>query len=557
MLNRPYSRSLVWTQILAFVLSVTAPAVAQSVPASDQEPIVVAAASNTSKKKSSSTKTSKSSSSKKKTSSRKSSSSSSKKSEKKAKPTPTPAPPLTLETLPHRLDEIIKSAGSRSDWGVKIVHAESGQDLYGHSEDQHFIPASNRKIFTGALALDQLGPDFKFNSYLYRTGNVDPNGILQGNLVILPQGDPTFSNRVNGKVSRQHSADWIYKDWVDKAKAAGIREVSGDILIDASDWVWNDLQPRGWPDRVRQDRYAVVPGPLTVNENYVGIQLAPGKPGDTPKISFFPDADGYPVKMNAVSGTSGTPRIFRPNAGPIEISGTVSKSYGGAVPVDNPTLFAAAVFRDRLRDAGISLSGTARIVTRKGIVPPPTSETVIALYQSPRMADMVKVMNKESNNHYAEQLFVAISAAKTGKGGYTESLRLENELLQKAGIDTGNLQFGDGCGLSESNKVTPEQVTKLLNYMLQHPAAQAFVDSMAIGGVDGTLRGRMKGDSLQGKVYGKTGTINHVSTLSGYYFKAPGKTYTFSFLVNEIPGSTGGAKATQDRILATLARLQD
>lgn len=551
----PQWRPLMWIQVIALLIAAVSPTAAQSgAGTGSTEDAVVAATAGSSKKPASS-------SSKSKTTTKKSTSSSStskpaaKKSASSSEKSTPPAPPVpvTTETLPQRLASIANGAGS---WGVQVSHVESGKVLFGKGETKHFIPASNRKIFTGALALDQLGAEYKFRTFLYRTGNVDPSGTLQGNLVILPQGDPTFSNRVNGRSSGQHAADWIFRNWVEKVKEAGIKHVSGDILIDASDWVWNDLHPTGWPSRLIQDSYAVIPSPLTINENLMGIKVRPGAAGTPPKIEFFPPADGYPVKLTAVSGGEGSARIVRPATGPIEISGTVGKFTETAKPSDNPTLFAAAVFRHRLREAGINLGGTARIIMNRNVVPAPVSDTVIAYYDSPSMADMVKTMMKQSNNHFAEQLFVAVSAAKTGKGGYTESRRLENELLKKAGVDVRNVQFGDGCGLSESNQVTPEQTSKLLSYMLNHPTAQAFVDSMAIGGVDGTLRGRMQSEGLKGKVYAKTGFINQVSALSGYYFKAPGETFIFSILVNNIPGGPGGARAGQEQVLQVLSRLE-
>src|SRR6476661_8776688 len=105
---------------------------------------------------------------------------------------------------------------------------ETGQNLFDFQSDQGFIPASNRKLFTGALALDQLGPEFVFRTYLYYTGNIDANGTLNGNLVVVPSGDPTFSTTLY----KAANPDWVYRDWAAKVKAAGIRNVTGDMLVD-------------------------------------------------------------------------------------------------------------------------------------------------------------------------------------------------------------------------------------------------------------------------------------------------------------------------------------
>lgn len=462
---------------------------------------------------------------------------------------------LTLANLSPTLDAILSAAQRGGRWGVSVGIVETGQTLYESGVDRRYIPASNRKIFTCALALDQLGADYKLRSYLYRVGTVGPDGTLNGNLVVLPQGDPTFcDNRLTGT---NRPSDWVYQDWVEKVRSAGIKRVQGDLLIDCGDWNLADLQPKGWPARIRSDYYAVPPSPLTINENVIEVRVKPGAPGQPPLISFNPPAEGYPVQNRAVSAAKGgAARIERSSNGMIEVTGTAGRASSASIPCDNSALFAAAVLRTRLRDAGISVSGKTTLVTKRRSLPPPTAENVVAMYESPPLSELVKVMMKNSNNHFAEQIYVMVSALKLGRGSYTASRELEAGLLRRAGIDTRGIVCDDGSGLSERNAVTPTDVAKMLRFMTTHPAGRTYYESMAVGGRDGTLRRRMAGGPAEGRVHAKTGTINGVSCLSGYLALRPDRTLVFSFLVNDVRGGAGGMTAVQNRLCETLAVLQ-
>jgi D-alanyl-D-alanine carboxypeptidase/D-alanyl-D-alanine-endopeptidase (penicillin-binding protein 4) len=472
-----------------------------------------------------------------------------------------PAPAITTntaETLPAAIERVIAAARQASRWGIKVVELETGQPVFALNAGQRFIPASNRKLFTGALALDQLGPDFTYRTYLYHTGSVAPDGTLTGNLVIRPQGDPTFSNRLvrDAKVP----ADWIYRDWVAKAQAANIKAVTGELIVDCSDWDLGDLHPKGWSANIMQDDYAPQTSPLTLNDNLLQMIAKPGSSGSPAIIEFNPAARGFPVLNSSVTKPGKSSLSVRRNReGRIEVSGRISPDASsivlGEIPCDNPTLYAAAVFRQHLHQAGIMVQGNLRVLSRKNALPPPTTENVIAVYISPPMVEVVRTMMKHSNNHFAEQIYVSVSAIKKGAGGYRASKTIENEFLQRAGIDPATVNFEDGSGLSRMNMVSPDAVCALLKHMSTHPASQQFFDSLAIGGQDGTLRGRLRSENTIARVHAKTGFINSVICLSGYLDSKLQKKLIFSFLVNDIKTSTNVIKSAQDRLCELLTLL--
>ena len=162
-------------------------------------------------------------------------------------------------------------------------------------------------------------------------------------------------------------------------------------------------------------------------------------------------------------------------------------------------------------------------------------------------------MNKQSNNHFAEQVFVSVPAVRLGNGGYSAAKKLEAEFLARAGVV--NPQFEDGSGLSEMNRVSPDETVKLLAHMRAHPAAEAFFASLPVGGVDGTLRNRMKESTAMQRVHAKTGFINRVSCLSGYVALAPDSMIAFSFLVNDMTAAVSTVRETQDRLCQAISVL--
>lgn len=454
----------------------------------------------------------------------------------------------TVENIADKLQSVLDGSMRNSRWGVKVEITETGQPLFALNADEGLIPASNRKLFTGALALDQLGPDYTYKTYLYKTGTVDANGTLNGNLVIVPSGDPTFSKKLY-KVSRP---DWVYKDWAEKVKASGIKYITGDLLVDCSAWDMNDITPQGWPNRMLNDSYAPQTSPLTINENITNIILTPGKDGQPANVSFAPPATGYPVENKTVSGKPGGPLAKRVVNKHIEVRGGVSsKKTIWSLPIDRPTLYAAANFRHHLMDNDVPIQGSVRIITASNTLPGPTAQNTIAMVQSPKLIEIIDYMMKRSDNHMAEQIYVSVSHARLGKGSYSNSRRLEADLLRRAHVDPDGVHCYDGCGLSEANKVSASAVCRLLSFMQTHQFAKEYYECMAISGTDGTLRNRMS--SISGRVHAKTGTINQVKTLSGYIRLSEGKLLSFSFLVNKNTGSS--PSGTHDRLCRALARL--
>ena len=181
--------------------------------------------------------------------------------------------------------------------------------------------------------------------------------------------------------------------------------------------------------------------------------------------------------------------------------------------------------------------------------------TTFAVYRSPKLSEIIKVINKISNNLYAENLFLTIAKERHKEGNSEEAALAVQEILKKAGLNQEGLFMVDGSGLSRFNLITPHETVQLLSIMARSPHAEAFYNSLAIPGEEGTLKDRQKGTSVTAliNVRAKTGTMTHVRNLSGYVTTKNGELLAFSFLCNNynVPGNV--IDNLYDRILARLA----
>lgn len=463
---------------------------------------------------------------------------------------------ITLEVtgnVQRDIDRLLNRRTFRGvSFGVKVAGLENGKTLYERNADQEFTPASNTKLFTTATALEKLGPGFTFRTTLFRDGIVDSSGVLHGNLVIVGSGDPTLSSSF-----WEHPLG-LLEAWADSLRSQGIRAIAGDVIGEDATPVKqaagaDSLDEEGGWSTQRM-------GGLVFDENRVVVRAVPGSGvGDTASIDVQPPlgfaiknkvstiATRYVWKRERYRNKRGRLRTRRVKVVAGEVLDVamigdtlvVSGAVGNRSSVMTTQFYAAdpaknfaAVLTAVLRNKGIEVQGQpkSRIESASG---PRTSPLVrVAEYSSPPLAEFVKIINKESNNFYAECLLRAIGAevkgARTGQAG----LQAESEFLKEIGLDQA--YFVDGCGRSHGSSVSPADVLKLLRYMHTRTSWDAFYASLAVAGIDGTLRGRMTGAAQAlGNVHAKTGTIRGVSALSGYVLARNGKMFAFSILVND------------------------
>lgn len=455
---------------------------------------------------------------------------------------------------------------SDAEWAVLIYDIENDKPIFGWNEYKNMIPASNTKLYTTAAALDQLGPDFQYETHLISDGNI-ADGVLQGNLYVVGSGDPVIGGRYNdGNIVK------TFEDWADSLKALGIQKVAGDIIGDDDYFDDIPLGP-GWMWDDESYWYSAEVSALSLNDNTVDIIATGTREGQPARIHWEPSNTPYvTVFNNTVSvhpDSSGENNYSRRRANNIiDVSSEVpvDRTVTRYVTISNPTQYFVTVLSEVLERKGISIEGTALDVDRLSSKPDyAEANQRVAVHLSVPMSEIVKAINKPSHNLYADMVLKTLAAESSKtmgskqEGSWKGGIEQVKHTLAKAGADTSRTMLVDGSGLSRYNLVTADMTIDLLRYMWHHPDRQAFsafYESLPIGGVDGTLSGRYAAGSARGNVRAKTGTVSYASSLSGYVQSADGKPVAFSIMANHFSVPTSQVRATQDFIVEQLANMQ-
>lgn len=425
-------------------------------------------------------------------------------------------------------------------WGIVVRDARDGRVVLSRNADKNFLPASNLKLFTTAVALDRLGPTFRYTTRLYHFGEIRPDGTLTGDLVIRGSGDPTFGSEGHGDP---------LEDWAEALAEAGVRRVEGRIVGD--DDVFEDARyGEGWDvTHIATESYAPASGGLVWGDNLVNVQIAGTSPGQRP--TFESDPPGFATVTGDVVTRSGGGRLDVERTlgtDTFVLRGGVPSGYRGTlrVPVANPTLFAVHAFAEALKGAGIDVARAERVdVDDTDRKPRYDGAEPLRAYVSPTLDAIVERTNKESDNLYAEQLFRTFGGGTTAGGAD----RVE-AFVEAAGADAEGLYLADGSGLSRKDMVTPESLAALLRVMRTHPAGASFRSSLPEGGGAGsTLRNRLSGVPVRAK----TGSLLAVRCLAGYVDGPGGTPYVFVLMTNNYTTSGGRIAQAQDAIVRALA----
>jgi D-alanyl-D-alanine carboxypeptidase/D-alanyl-D-alanine-endopeptidase (penicillin-binding protein 4) len=445
---------------------------------------------------------------------------------------------------------------ANAHWGVAIQSLKNGELLYLHNENKGFMPASNMKLFTTAAALLKLGPNYIFNTRVYYSGTLSSDGVLQGDVIIRGCGDPTICERYAAG-----NATKVFQGWADSLAARGIRRVTGRIIGD-DNYFGDEILGAGWSWDYESDYYAAQISALSFNDNCMDIFFMPGDSLGAPSSFQLRPASKFVSVINKVitaDRDKGTTINYNRSRGGNKVfcTGTIfigEKEKHDWFSVENPTLFAADVFRDILKSEDIEVSGEATdIDDLNSYSYLADSDHELAGYSSPHLSEIVTTVNKVSQNLYAELLLRVVGKEIGGEGRASMGARVAKSDFTAMGIDTAQLEMVDGSGLSRLNLVTPMSVVKLLTYMRRFPGYEAFYNSLPIAGVDGTIRNRMVGTAAQGNVRAKTGYVDKARALSGYATTKDGEELAFSVIVNNYTVATALANQIQDAVCERLA----
>jgi D-alanyl-D-alanine carboxypeptidase/D-alanyl-D-alanine-endopeptidase (penicillin-binding protein 4) len=460
--------------------------------------------------------------------------------------------------LQRQLHQLLASPDlSNAFWGILVRSVDTGQIILAHNEDKSFVPASNVKLFTTAVALQELGPGFRYITEIYGSGEMDSEGTLTGSLIISGAGDPTISGRFNGG-----DIAGTFRDWADSLAIRGVEAIRGDIIGD--DDIFDDQAlGTGWSWDYQTQWYAAQVSGLSFNDNCIDIDILPGqREGQLADISLQPMTSYATVRNQLITCPSASEsdwEIYRqPETNRVEIRGQIPQDddgYHGWFTIHNPTLFAATVFKEVLQAEGIAVGGRAQDIDqleKESLTGYRQEWTKMGSYFSPALADIIKVINKRSQNLYAEQLLKTLGASIRGQGSFAGGIEVISAAISKMGIPQERFVMVDGSGLSRRNLVSPKDVVALLDYMAGQENFHLFRDSLPLAGVDGTLARRMADTSAENRIWAKTGTLDRASALSGYAYSLDEELLAFSVMVNHYTVPTSMVEDLQDSVCQLL-----
>lgn len=441
------------------------------------------------------------------------------------------ASPLLAQETPQQIAQsVLGGAGPGTRFGVVVVD-DQGREVVSIDPEGRYIPASNTKLFTTAAAFWKLGemdqPDQLGGASVWLV----PGKGKVPSVELVGRGDARLSSAPDCKVAcLAQLADAI---------AANTRKVH-DVIGDDTRFLdqrwslgmsWNNIPTRSGTGI----------SALTLDDNEVKAVVTPGPAGKPPTVTL-PAYFAVENTAQTIAAEPSTLSIDRmPGSRIVQVSGTLSVTAPkiGTLGIDDPADYAAWKLAEMLKARGVKVYG--KVAARHRIDPqagamadrPPPLDTVLP----PPLAEDLTRINKESQNLHAELLLRRVGLASGGmadasvEGGQ----KVITAMLTEAGLKPHQFSFSDGSGMSSYNRIAPRGAVAFLRWTQGQPWGAKFRETLPVGGVDGTLAGRFRGTSLQGRIFAKTGTINATNALAGWFTGKSGRTYTFAAYANDVP----------------------
>ena len=455
-----------------------------------------------------------------------------------------PATRADVERFRLRAEAALSAAGpDKGVWGVLVSDAATGEVLYARNPDEYFMPASDAKLFTTALALATLGPDYRVRTTVASGGAVDANGVLNGDLALIGRGDANLSNRkfpYDKKEEREGPPEKVLAEFAGAVAAHGVKEITGDVIADDS-MFQHEKVPSGWLVDDILWSYGAAVSAIVVNDNTFTLDLRPGvREGDPARSDAGLAAEFYTVENTVLTAAPGSEEqlAVARDAGSrlLHVSGTMplgAQTRRLTIAIEDPAEYTASLLARLLEGRGIRIDGKARArhaEDRSGDTA--ASQIVLAEHTSVPLSDEIRLTNKNSENVHAELLLLLAAHEKAGARNYEDALKFASEFFRAAGIADGDVVLSDGSGLSRKDLVTPRAIVQLLRYAATQPWGELYRSTLPVAGEDGTLSERMKNTPAAARVFAKTGTIGHGNALSGYATTVRGERLLFSILGN-------------------------
>ena len=441
------------------------------------------------------------------------------------------------EALPAPVSQALKDAGiPLRSVSVVVQAVDSSPPLIRHNAQAAMNPASTMKLITTYAGLDLLGP-----AYTWKTealSNTTPaNGVLSGNLYLRGSGDPRLALEQFWLLLRQ-------------LHARGITRIDGDLVLDRSAFALPPHDPAAFDNEPLRP-YNAGPDALLVNLKSLSLTLSPDAAQKIVNIIVETPSDELRIdnRLTLTQDACGDwrDRFKVKNTGnSIELSGTFSSNCGDKAlhiapwPADTQI---ERLFRALWRELGGTLNG----VLREGSTP--ASARPLAVHESPALGEIVRDINKFSNNVMTRQLFLTLAAERPATSAGARR-QIEAWLAGK-GLKTPELVLDNGSGLSRKERISADVLSKLLLSAWKSPVMPELMSSLPLAGIDGTLKKRLGNSAVSGRAHLKTGYLEGVRAIAGYVLDKNDKRWVVVFLINDAKSQHG--KPAMDALLRWVA----
>lgn len=453
------------------------------------------------------------------------------------------------KTFEERLSSLVNGTVARSsEASIQIVEVDSGRVISERNPRMVLSPASNMKLFTTAAAIDLLKPSFEVTTGVHVRGEIDSAGTLHGDVKIVGRGDPTIGGRFH-----DGSSTAVLREWAADLKRAGIKTVSGNLLFEHG-YFDTEYVHATWPLDQLVNWYEAPIAAFSMQEGCVQVRVLPSRVGKPCVVQLEPPTSYLRVENSCRTGR-GLPFITRQRGtNTIVVRGGVPARSGATevfVTVENPVHYFATVTSETFASEGIRIQGQVVLTARDS-----RPDWRLVTRHSTPLSILVYVINKKSQNHYAEQVLKTIGAELRQEGTWPAgNAEIREWLTTKIGVPAAEFHPVDGSGMSRDNRASANAFIQLLRYMWKSPWREEFVSSLPYSGdPDSKFGNRLRQPPYARQVYAKTGYISGVIGLSGYVHSQSGKVYAFSFLFNRYRVGVFSVYQLQDEMLKEIIR---
>lgn len=387
-------------------------------------------------------------------------------------------------------------------------------------------PASVMKLLPTATALETLGADYRFSTYIEYSGSIS-DGVLHGDLYVRGTGDPTLGSQKTGDRN-------FLTRWVKAIRDAGIREIRGAVIADLSYFDADAINP-GWIWEDIGNYYAPGVYALSYMDNTMNVVLRSGAVGSIAEVQYtVPEVPGVQFD-NHIRCTSITHDGAYVHGAAYNytryLTGSVPSnqgSFGVQGDLPNPGLLLVQHLSQRLEESGVTITAEPMYISEAD----GKHRTLLYTWQSPTLREIIYETNIHSNNLFAESLFRTFGGRYQLPCTIHNSADFEKDYWLRRGVKIRSARIVDGCGLAPQDAVSAETLVQLLTYMYRSPSKDAFYASLPVSGQSGTLRSLLPGTELAGRIHAKSGTIAATKNFAGYIELPNGQTWVFAVMVS-------------------------